>query len=171
MLVGPTGGGKTSNYKMLAAAMTALVGTADFQKTHYHILNPKSITMEQLYGGLDPATNEWDDGIAALLVADSAKDNSPDKHWIMFDGPVDALWIESMNTVLDDNKKLCLNSGAIINLTSRMTMMFEVEDLIHASPATVSRCGMIYMEPAGIGLPPLVKSWIERLPGSMKLRK
>jgi len=151
--------------------MSSLVGKGEFQKTHYHILNPKSITMEQLYGGLDPATNEWDDGIAALLVAESAKDMSPDKHWIMFDGPVDALWIESMNTVLDDNKKLCLNSGAIINLTSRMTMMFEVEDLVHASPATVSRCGMIYMEPAGIGLQPLIKSWIERLPSSMKLRK
>jgi dynein heavy chain len=152
MLVGPTGGGKTCNYKTLAASMSGLAGIDEFAKTHYHILNPKSITMEQLYGGLDPATNEWNDGIAALLVAESAKDETPDKHWIMFDGPVDALWIESMNTVLDDNKKLCLNSGAIINLTSRMTMMFEVEDLAHASPATVSRCGMIYMEPAGIGI-------------------
>jgi dynein heavy chain len=164
MIVGPTGGGKSSNYRVLRHAMSSLSHFERFEKVHVDVLNPKSITMGQLYGYVDPQTAEWMDGVLAKLVLDCTKDESPDKHWVMFDGPVDALWIENMNTVLDDNKKLCLNSGQIITLTPRMTMMFEVADLAVASPATVSRCGMVYMEPASLGLAPYLTSWLNTLP-------
>eukprot|EP00741_Cyanophora_paradoxa_P016907 tig00020943_g16328.t1 len=169
MLVGRTYSGKSSALKMLSAAMTACFGRlgdakGQYAKVKVYTLNPKSITQGQLYGEFSETTHEWRDGVLANTVRLCATDTTPDRKWVVFDGPVDAVWIENMNTVLDDNKKLCLNSGEIIKLTPPMTMMFEVEDLAHASPATVSRCGMVFMEPGAIGWRPLLDSWLETLP-------
>ncbi len=82
--------------------------------------------MDQMYGFVDPQTTEWQDGVLAKLVVECTKDNSADLHWVYFDGPVDALWIENMNTVLDDNMTLCLANGQRIKLRPQMRMLFEV---------------------------------------------
>jgi dynein heavy chain, axonemal len=168
MLVGAPMAGKTAVHRALAAAMTSLSRDPHhsdrFPPVRITALNPKAVTIGQLYGEFDRNTHEWTDGVLACHIRGAAEDTSRASKWLMFDGPVDAIWIENMNTVLDDNKKLCLVSGEIIALSSSMTMMFEVEDLSVASPATVSRCGMVYMEPAALGLDPFAESWLQGLP-------
>ena len=66
-----------------------------------------------------------------------------------------------MNTVLDDNMTLCLSNGQRIKLRPQMRMLFEVMDLAVASPATVSRCGMVYLTPDNLGWLPFVQTWME----------
>ncbi|KAM9332808.1 dynein axonemal heavy chain 1-like [Pholidichthys leucotaenia] len=173
MLVGPSGSGKTKCYEILGAAVTALKGQPSvsggvYEAVKIYVLNPKSITMGQLYGEYDLLTHEWTDGILSSLIRGGTAAMDKTKKWYMFDGPVDAVWIENMNTVLDDNKKLCLSSGEIIKLTDEMTMMFEVQDLAVASPATVSRCGMVYLEPSILGLDPFTDCWLNRVPEALK---
>ncbi|GBG77441.1 hypothetical protein CBR_g23890 [Chara braunii] len=166
MLVGPTGGGKTMICTCLAGALSEV--------TIKHVIwrmNPKSITTPQMFGRLDTATGDWTDGVFSVLWRKAARSKNQNT-WIVLDGPVDTFWIESLNSVLDDNKLLTLANGDRIPMIPNMKAMVETEHLANASPATVSRCGIIYVSETELGWEPVVASWLEdRKPAEVALLK
>lgn len=84
--------------------------------------------------------------------------------YVCFDGDVDALWIENINSVMDDNRLLTLANGERIRLSSSSSLLFEVGNLAYASPATVSRAGMVFVDPKNLGYNPYWERWINTRP-------
>lgn len=143
MMVGPSGSGKSMAWKVLLQALQKLEGVEGVA----HVIDPKSISKDALYGSLDPNTREWTDGLFTHLlrkIIDNVRGEIGKRQWIIFDGDVDPDWVENLNSVLDDNKLLTLPNGERLGIPPNVRIMFEVQDLRYATLATVSRCGMVW---------------------------
>ncbi|KAH0569467.1 Dynein heavy chain [Spironucleus salmonicida] len=170
----------------IAEMSTYIQEDFNFMKYFISRINPKSITMDQLFGQFDAVSKEWQDGILSTQIRTAVGDYNKHQFWIENElynenfqsdsvptisdvnplvflqksnftrqiclscGYIDSLWIESLNTVLDDSKRLCLNSGEIIALSPVMNLVFNMDSVAEASPATISRCGMLYYESLNI---------------------
>jgi len=159
MLVGPTLCGKTE----IASVLTNCL-TNDGAPHKRVVMNPKAITDSQMYGVKDPVSEEWTPGVFASIWQKYNNRALKNTTWIVCDGPVDAIWIENLNTVLDDNKILTLANNDRIPMTDNCKIVFEVQDLRNASPATVSRAGIIFVSASDLPWEPIVHAWMLRRP-------
>ena len=156
VLVGPTGSGKSTVWKVLKHALGI---TNRFIRTF--VLNPKALTKRELLGFMDLDTREWHDGILTTTAREVARTGQDVRCWIICDGDVDPEWVEALNSVLDDNRLLTMPNGERIQFSSNVNFLFETHDLAFASPATISRMGMIYLSHGNIDTAMIVQSWIK----------
>ena len=162
MIVGPTGGGKSLVLSTLARAS----GPALDLNVKMSVLNPKAQSVAELYGTMDPITRDWTDGVLSKLFRELnqplSQGREKERRWIVYDGDVDAVWVENMNSVMDDNRLLTLPNGERIRLQDHCSMICETFDLQFASPATISRCGMVWVDPKNVGYRPFYERWLKR---------
>ena len=166
-LTGPAGTGKSTMIELVEKVCTKIRKENPNCDPRYKdikkwVINPKSITMGELFGEENEDKKIFEYGIATKKIKKALLDEGEDRfRWVVLDGPIDTKWIENMNSVLDDSQTLCLANGERIKLKSHVKVLFEVEDLSKASLATVSRLGVIYLGPTELGWRPYAHYWMK----------
>ena len=163
MIVGATGTGKTTIMEVLTEAMSEMDPTNKDAKWKIHRLNPKAVENEYLF--IQKIEDTYILGVFTMIwkkCNEASSSYSKQNNWVVCDGPIDSIWIENLNTVLDDNKILTLSNNERISMLDSCRLVMECENVKNASLATVSRCGMIYITERDITYKPLIRSWFKR---------
>ena len=157
VIVGPSGCGKSAIWKLLEDSFHKLN-----QKIVVHIINPKAMDRKLLLGYMNHDTGEFTYGVLTKCAREIEKEPSDVKCWIICDGDVDPEWIEALNSVLDDNRLMTMQNGERIHFGNNVNFIFETDSLRFASPATVSRMGIIYMNQEDLDINSIYNSWINK---------
>ncbi|GLI62890.1 cytoplasmic dynein 1b heavy chain [Volvox africanus] len=156
IIVGPSGSGKSTLWELLELAYERLG-----RKPIVYKMNPKAMPRQQLLGSMNMDTREWSDGVLTAAARKVVKEPLEQRSWIICDGDVDPEWIESLNSVLDDNRLLTMPNGERIQFANNVNFIFECHSLEFASPATVSRCGMLFMSDEAMDIDRMIQRWLK----------
>jgi hypothetical protein len=131
-------------------------------------MNPKGMTIDELFGTYDKESHEWHEGLFTQQFREYASMRDDRKKWILLDGPIDFMWVENLNSILDDNKKMSLPNGESIKMSEGMCILLETNNMRNVTPATVSRCGLIFLHRKETCSPKAIfNQWLRRLPPNL----
>ena len=129
------------------------------------VLNPMALTVEALFGnGTQPTS--IDDPRGGLLrhtllrCIESGRRDPYEMQWIIFDGPIDASWIEGMTTMFDASRSLCLPTGETIPVPTRCKLLFEACSVANATPGAISRIGVVSIGQDVLSWRSLLRMWV-----------
>ncbi|CCD23572.1 dynein heavy chain NDAI_0B05390 [Naumovozyma dairenensis CBS 421] len=144
ILLGDAGIGKSTILRLTLSSISALSG----KKNIIYTIDTKVLSKEELYGRMNKATLEWTDGLFTSLIRDIHNDiigTFRNAHiWIVFDSDIDPTYVETLNSVLDDNKILTLPNGERFKIPANLHLIFETTGVHYATPATITRCSLIW---------------------------
>ncbi len=131
-------------------------------------INPKALQLNELFGEVNKETYVWSEGKFTEHFRRFSQDKTSTKKWIQLDGPIDHYWVENLNSVLDDSRKINLPNGETINLSEGMCLLLETDNLYNVTPATISRCGLVYLSREEVNLPKQIfNQYLARLPPNL----
>ncbi|XP_047546080.1 cytoplasmic dynein 2 heavy chain 1-like [Vanessa atalanta] len=137
-IVGPPGSGKSTIRQILKSALTQ-----QGKNIVEYVICPKAMSRSWLLGHIELDTRQWTDGVISTVALEVANQPEDVWSWVVCDGDIDPEWIEALNSVLDDNRLLTLPSGWRVQFGQNVNFIFETHSLEYASPATISRMGII----------------------------
>ncbi|CAI6360698.1 unnamed protein product [Macrosiphum euphorbiae] len=162
IIIGNSGAAKSITWKTLRDTLILLKSEQinSFETVIEYVLNPITLTIEELYGKYNHATHEWVDGVFSSILRKICSDNGLEQKWVIIDGPLESRWVENMSSAMDDTNILILENGERILIPKQVSFLFEVEDLKVASPAIISKCGIVHNNHNDCGWRLYVNSWL-----------
>ncbi|XP_071801693.1 uncharacterized protein [Asterias amurensis] len=170
IVAGGPGSGKSSAIQMLVEALSAIAPAQSRQSrssvssitaiSHkLQRINPLVVDDLSLMFGYLNQNHDWIDGVFTNVWRKANRNVSTT--WLCLDGPLTPSWADNFNSVLDNDKVLHLHNGDRLFISDNVKLVFETSDLNTASPATVTRAGIVYMDKDVLGWRPIAQAWME----------